>query len=91
VHWAVFKTEWAVANFSRWCPDLLLRGVMWRVPSRLRKWWGSLGIEALLKDSEYSAAMLLAGLAFHDQYPRDGAAGAGPRKGMINGRWGKSF
>jgi hypothetical protein len=88
VHWAVFKTEWAIATFSRWCPDLLLRGVMWRVPSRLRHWWSSLGIEALLKDSEYSAAAVQTGLAFHDQYPWDGAAGGGPGKGMINGRWG---
>jgi hypothetical protein len=88
LHWAVFKTEWAVASFSRWCPDLLLRGVMWRVPSRLRQWWGSLGIEALLKDSEYSVTAVQTGLTFHDQYRWDGTAGAGPGKGMINGRWG---
>jgi hypothetical protein len=42
----------------------------------------------LLKDSEYSAATVLAGLAFQDQYPWDGAAGAGPGKGIINDRSG---
>jgi hypothetical protein len=31
VHWAVFNTEWAVATFSRWCPDLLL---LWRNVAR---------------------------------------------------------
>jgi hypothetical protein len=44
VHWSVYMTEWAVANFSGWCPEFLLRSVMWRVPSQLRQWWGFLGI-----------------------------------------------
>jgi hypothetical protein len=43
LHWAVLKTEWAVATFGRWVPEILLRGVMWRIPSRLRRWWDVLG------------------------------------------------
>jgi hypothetical protein len=49
---------------------------------------GSRGIEAFPNDSGYSVAAVQSGLAFNDRFPRDGAAGAGPGNGMINGRWG---
>jgi hypothetical protein len=88
LHWAVSKTEWAVATFGRWVPDLLLRGVMWLIPSRLRRWWDVLGIGALLRGSEYALGDVQAGLYFHDRHYWIGGEEIGPKRGKIHGEWG---
>jgi hypothetical protein len=88
LHWAMFKTEWAVPTFGRLVPDLLLRGVMWRIPSRLRRWWDVLGIGALLRGSEYAVGDVQAGLDLNDQHFWIGGEEMGPKKGKIHGEWG---
>jgi hypothetical protein len=85
LHWAVFKTEWAVATLGRLVPDLLLRGVMWRIPLRLRMWWDVLGIGALLRGSEYALGDVQAGLYFHDQHSWIGGEEMGPKRGRYTG------
>jgi hypothetical protein len=88
LHWAVFKTEWAVATFCRWVPDLLLRGVMRRIPSRLRRCWDVLDIGVLLRGSEYALRDVQAGLDFHYQHSWIGGKEMGPKKWKIHGEWG---
>jgi hypothetical protein len=82
--------EWAVATFDVWSmvPDLLLRGVMWRIPSRLRRWWDLLNGGALLRGGEYTLGYVQAGLDFHDQNSWIGGEEMGPKKGKIHREWG---
>jgi hypothetical protein len=88
LHWAVFKTEWAVATFGRWVPDLLLHGVMRRIPSRLRRGLDVLGIGALLRGREYALGDIQAGLDFQDQHSWIGGEEMGPKMWKIHGEWG---
>jgi hypothetical protein len=46
--WAIFYTEWVVLGLGRWCTDAFYRGVLWRVPPRVRDGVSHLGLAPLL-------------------------------------------
>jgi hypothetical protein len=64
--WAIFRSEWAVLVFGRWCADLYYRGVMWRMRPQLRAWIEDLGVTALLEGSGFDATLIRRALEQHD-------------------------
>jgi hypothetical protein len=56
--WTVFYTEWVVLVFGRWCTDAFYRGVLWRVPPRVRDGISHLGLAPLLQGSPFLASAI---------------------------------
>jgi hypothetical protein len=49
LHWTIFRTEWTVLVFGRWYEDLRYRGILWRLPRKVRSWINQLRLEHLLQ------------------------------------------
>jgi hypothetical protein len=65
---AVFEAEWVTLVLSRWCADILQRGIMWRLPGQARAGIDTMGIVKLLRDSPYGEGQLRRWLYDHDVY-----------------------
>jgi hypothetical protein len=56
--WAVFYAEWIVLVFARWFTDAFYRGVLWRVPPRVRDGISHLGFAPLLQVTPFLASSI---------------------------------
>jgi hypothetical protein len=50
---AVFEAEWVTLVLSRWCADILQRGIIRRLPGQARAGIDTMGIVKLLRDSPW--------------------------------------
>jgi hypothetical protein len=53
LHWCIFRTEWVINVFSRFVADAYHRGILWRLPSKVREGIVTLGVDTLLEGSPY--------------------------------------
>jgi hypothetical protein len=51
LHWAIFRSEWTVLVFGRWCADVHYRVIMWHLRPKLRDWIRQMGEAELLEGS----------------------------------------
>jgi hypothetical protein len=51
LNWAIFRSEWTVLVFGRWCADVHYRGIMWRLRPKLMDWIHQMGEAELLEGS----------------------------------------
>jgi hypothetical protein len=65
--WAIFYTEWVVLVFGRWCTDAFYRGVLWRVPPRVRDGISDFGLAPLLQGSPFLASAIEDLFRLHDR------------------------
>jgi hypothetical protein len=65
--WAIFFTEWVVLVFARWCTDAFYRGVLWRVPPRVRNGISHLGLAPLLQGSPFLTSSIEDLFRLHDR------------------------
>jgi hypothetical protein len=65
-HWTIFRTEWTALVFGRWVADIHFRGLLWRLPPKVRVWVSQLGMAALLQGSPVTAAEAQALLTDHE-------------------------
>ena len=68
LHWAIFRSEWAVLVFGRWCADIHFRGIMWYLRPTLRDWIRQMGETELLEGSGLDVPTTLLALLKHDSW-----------------------
>jgi hypothetical protein len=66
LHWTIFRTEWTALVFGRWIADIHFRGLLWRLPSKVRAWVNQLGIATLTQGSTVSVSEAHSLLTDHD-------------------------
>jgi hypothetical protein len=66
LHWTIFRTEWTALVFGRWIADIHFRGLLWRLPRKVRGWINQLGVMTLLQGSDISATEVQLLLSEHD-------------------------
>ena len=66
LHWTIFRTEWTALVFGRWIADVHFRGLLWRLPQKVRVWVNQLGIATLTQGSSISVTEAQSLLTDHD-------------------------
>jgi hypothetical protein len=68
LHWAIFRSEWTVLAFSRWCADVHYHGIMWHMRPKLRDCIRQMGEEELLEGSGLNVSTTILALLKHDAW-----------------------
>jgi hypothetical protein len=68
LHWAIFRIEWTVLVFGRWCANVYFRGIMWYLRPKLRDWIRQMGEAELLEGSGLDVSTTLLELVKHDAW-----------------------
>jgi hypothetical protein len=68
LHWAIFRCEWTVLVFGRWCADVHYREIMWHLRPKLRDWICQMGEVDLLEESGLDVSTLILALLKHDAW-----------------------
>jgi hypothetical protein len=68
LNWAIFRSEWTVLVFGRWCADVHYRGIMWHLRPKLRDWIHQMGEAELLEGSGLDVSTTILALLKHDAW-----------------------
>jgi hypothetical protein len=68
LHWAIFRSEWTVLIFGRWCADVHFRGIIWYLMPKLRDWISQMGEAELLEGSGLDVSTTILALMKHDAW-----------------------